>query len=62
MTFNVAKGTEYQGSIYDAAPTFESYGVPHGSSGNVRDCGFCVLVWIWECENFDIFLAADMQT
>ena len=31
--FNVAKGTEYQGSIYDAGPTFESYGVPHGSAG-----------------------------
>lgn len=30
---NVAKGTEYKGSIYDAGPTFESYGVPHGSSG-----------------------------
>ncbi|XP_065856137.1 tyrosine-protein phosphatase RLPH2-like [Euphorbia lathyris] len=24
--------TEIKGSIYDAAPTFESYGVPHGSS------------------------------
>lgn len=32
--FNVAKGTEYQGSIYDARPTFHSYGVPHGSAGN----------------------------
>lgn len=31
--FNAAKGTEYKGSIYDAAPTFESYGVPHGSYG-----------------------------
>lgn len=31
--FNSAKGTEYKGSIYDAAPTFESYGVPHGSAG-----------------------------
>ncbi|WCJ34352.1 Calcineurin-like metallo-phosphoesterase superfamily protein [Euphorbia peplus] len=27
-----SKGTELKGSIYDAAPTFESYGVPHGSS------------------------------
>ncbi|XP_037495879.1 tyrosine-protein phosphatase RLPH2 [Jatropha curcas] len=27
-----AKGIEYKGSIYDAAPTFESYGVPHGSA------------------------------
>lgn len=28
-----AKGIEFMGSTYDAAPTFESYGVPHGSSG-----------------------------
>ncbi|GAB2229582.1 hypothetical protein Droror1_Dr00013829 [Drosera rotundifolia] len=32
VMFNTAKGTEYKGSIYDAAPTFESYGVPHGSA------------------------------
>lgn len=31
--FNVQKGMEYKGSIYDAGPTFESYGVPHGSAG-----------------------------
>ncbi|MBA0567200.1 hypothetical protein Golob_011952 [Gossypium lobatum] len=30
--FNAAKGIDYKGSIYDAAPTFESYGVAHGSS------------------------------
>lgn len=30
---NIAKGTKYQGSINDAGPTFESYGVPHGSPG-----------------------------
>ncbi|KAL8202097.1 hypothetical protein R6Q57_011244 [Mikania cordata] len=29
--FDVAKGIEYQGSIYDAGTTFESYGVTHGS-------------------------------
>ncbi|PON42826.1 Serine/threonine-specific protein phosphatase/bis(5-nucleosyl)-tetraphosphatase, partial [Parasponia andersonii] len=34
--FNVAKGTRYQGSIYDAGPTFESYGVPHGSADLVK--------------------------
>ncbi|KAH9329474.1 hypothetical protein KI387_001582, partial [Taxus chinensis] len=28
--FNIIKGTEYQGSIYDARPTFESYGLTHG--------------------------------
>nr|GMC90437.1 protein ACI14 [Ipomoea batatas] len=35
VAFNVVKGTSYQGSIYDAGPTFESYGVPHGSAGLV---------------------------
>ncbi|OMO68270.1 hypothetical protein COLO4_29793 [Corchorus olitorius] len=34
--FNAAKGTDYKGSIYDAAPTFESYGVPHGSFDLVK--------------------------
>ncbi|XP_078447425.1 tyrosine-protein phosphatase RLPH2-like [Wolffia australiana] len=29
--WNYKRGSEYMGSIYDAAPTFESYGVPHGS-------------------------------
>ncbi|XP_038906159.1 tyrosine-protein phosphatase At3g09960-like isoform X2 [Benincasa hispida] len=28
-----AYGIEFMGSVYDAAPTFESYGVPHGSPG-----------------------------
>lgn len=28
-----SKNMPYKGSIYDAAPTFESYGVPHGSAG-----------------------------
>lgn len=31
--FNPKKGMAYKGSIYDAAPTFESYGVPHASPG-----------------------------
>ncbi|WOL15512.1 hypothetical protein Cni_G24293 [Canna indica] len=30
--FNPKKGMAYKGSIYDAGPTFESYGVPHGSA------------------------------
>ncbi|CAH2054276.1 unnamed protein product, partial [Thlaspi arvense] len=30
--FNSVKGMAYKGSIYDAGSTFESYGVPHGSS------------------------------
>ncbi|CAA7405382.1 unnamed protein product [Spirodela intermedia] len=29
--WNSKRGTEYLGSIYDAGPTFQSYGVPHGS-------------------------------
>nr|DAD48628.1 TPA_asm: hypothetical protein HUJ06_018565 [Nelumbo nucifera] len=33
---NHAKGMEYKGSIYDAGPTFESYGVPHGSADLVK--------------------------
>ncbi|XP_031281740.1 tyrosine-protein phosphatase RLPH2-like [Pistacia vera] len=36
VKFNAIKGTEYKGSIYDAAPTFESYGVPHGSADLVK--------------------------
>lgn len=41
--FNAVKGIEYKGSIYDAAPTFESYGVSHGSSGTA--CFF--FFWIF---------------
>ncbi|GLT94662.1 hypothetical protein SLE2022_123910 [Rubroshorea leprosula] len=36
VRFNSVKGTEYKGSIYDAAPTFDSYGVPHGSADLVK--------------------------
>lgn len=36
VRFNAAKGMEYKGSIYDAGPTFESYGVPHGSADLVK--------------------------
>ncbi|KAA8516687.1 hypothetical protein F0562_016807 [Nyssa sinensis] len=32
VSFDPFKGTEFKGSIYDARPTFESYGVPHGSA------------------------------
>ncbi|RWW08308.1 hypothetical protein BHE74_00019210 [Ensete ventricosum] len=35
--FNPKKGMAYKGSIYDAGPTFESYGVPHGSAGKPID-------------------------
>jgi hypothetical protein len=40
-TFNSVKGMAYKGSIYDAGSTFESYGVPHGSSGKFLN--HCVL-------------------
>lgn len=36
VRFNTVKGIEYKGSIYDAGPTFESYGVPHGSADLVK--------------------------
>lgn len=39
VKFNAVKGIDYKGSIYDAAPTFESYGVPHGSAG---------MIWLFE--------------
>jgi hypothetical protein len=34
--WNPKKGLPYKGSIYDAQPTFESYGVAHGSPGQFR--------------------------
>ncbi|XP_030532432.2 tyrosine-protein phosphatase RLPH2-like [Rhodamnia argentea] len=34
--FNEAKGLEYKGSVFDAVPTFESYGVAHGSADLVK--------------------------
>ncbi|KAH7315344.1 hypothetical protein KP509_21G045600 [Ceratopteris richardii] len=57
--FNVKKGTEYQGSIYDAGPTFSSYGLPHGDPG-LNDAvppahkNFLRnLAWIYEQDNLD---------
>ncbi|XP_010543457.1 PREDICTED: uncharacterized protein LOC104816365 [Tarenaya hassleriana] len=60
VQFNASKGTEYQGSIYDAGPTFESYGVPHGSSDLMKAVPdshkkfLGNLVWIHEEENVHI--------
>ncbi|MED6135711.1 Tyrosine-protein phosphatase rlph2 [Stylosanthes scabra] len=57
---NAVKGTEYQGSIYDAAPTFESYGVPHGSADLIKAVPdshkkfLADLVWVHEED--DIFV------
>lgn len=61
--FNVAKGTEYQGSIYDAGPTFQSYGVPHGSADLVKAVPdehkkfLANLVWVHEED--DVFMNTD---
>ncbi|CAL5207377.1 unnamed protein product [Lathyrus oleraceus] len=61
--FNVAKGTEYQGSIYDAAPTFQSYGVPHGSPDLVKAVPdehkkfLADLVWVHEED--EVFMNTD---
>ncbi|CAI9097794.1 OLC1v1034290C1 [Oldenlandia corymbosa var. corymbosa] len=58
--FNAAKGTEYKGSIYDAAPTFQSYGVPHGSADLMRAVPedhkkfIADLVWVHEEDNVSI--------
>lgn len=61
--FNHAKGTDYQGSIYDAGPTFESYGVPHGSADLVKAVPdehkkfLADLVWVHEEDN--VFINTD---
>ncbi|KAK4419343.1 Tyrosine-protein phosphatase RLPH2 [Sesamum alatum] len=58
--FNHAKNTEYQGSIYDARPTFESYGVPHGSADLIKAVPdehkkfLADLVWVHEEDNVSI--------
>lgn len=55
--FNHAKGTEYKGSIYDAGPTFESYGVPHGSADLMKAVPddhkkfLADLLWVHEEDN-----------
>lgn len=65
--FNKAKGTEYKGSIYDAGPTFESYGVPHGSADLVSAVPgehkkfLAGLVWVHEEDNVWIGTAEGKQ-
>ncbi|PWA64756.1 calcineurin-like metallo-phosphoesterase superfamily protein [Artemisia annua] len=57
VKFNTAKGMDYKGSIYDAATTFESYGVPHGSPDLMEAVPdehkkfLADLVWIHEEDN-----------
>ncbi|KAL5976397.1 hypothetical protein ACLOJK_020728 [Asimina triloba] len=57
VKYNEKKKTEYKGSIYDAGPTFESYGVPHGSAELSKAVTeehkkfLASLVWVHEEEN-----------
>ncbi|XP_039133614.1 tyrosine-protein phosphatase RLPH2-like isoform X2 [Dioscorea cayenensis subsp. rotundata] len=57
VKWNSEKGMEYKGSIYDAAPTFQSYGVPHGSADlikavpNAHKKFLANLVWVHEEDN-----------
>ncbi|KAK7345385.1 hypothetical protein VNO77_15989 [Canavalia gladiata] len=61
--FNTSRGIDYMGSIYDAAPTFESYGVPHGSADLVKAVPdehkkfLADLVWVHEED--DVFMNTD---
>ncbi|KAG9134626.1 hypothetical protein Leryth_000952 [Lithospermum erythrorhizon] len=65
---NTIKGTEYLGSIYDAGPTFESYGVQHGSSDLMRAVPdehkrfLADLVWIHEEDNVPIETEGGIKT
>ncbi|RZB72667.1 uncharacterized protein LOC114380745 isoform X2 [Glycine soja] len=63
VKFNTVKGTEYQGSIYDAGPTFESYGVPHGSADLVKavpdDHKKFLADLVWVHEEDDVFVNTD---
>ncbi|XP_027366885.1 uncharacterized protein LOC113873105 [Abrus precatorius] len=63
VKFNTAKGLDYQGSIYDAEPTFLSYGVPHGSPDLVKAVPdehkkfLADLIWVHEED--DVFIDTD---
>ncbi|KAK6942637.1 Calcineurin-like phosphoesterase domain, ApaH type [Dillenia turbinata] len=63
VKFNEIKKTYYQGSIYDAGPTFESYGVPHGSADLINAVPdehkkfLADLVWVHEED--DVCLETD---
>ncbi|KAH1227865.1 hypothetical protein GmHk_10G027991 [Glycine max] len=57
------EGTEYQGSIYDAGPTFESYGVLHASADLVKavpdDHKKFLADLVWVHEEDDVFVNTD---
>ncbi|KAK4481163.1 hypothetical protein RD792_012044 [Penstemon davidsonii] len=65
--FNHAKNTEYKGSIYDAGPTFESYGVPHGSADLIKAVPdehkkfLADLVWVHEEDDVSIETKQGLQ-
>ncbi|XP_073290361.1 tyrosine-protein phosphatase RLPH2-like [Primulina huaijiensis] len=65
--FNYVKKTEYKGSIYDAGPTFESYGVPHGSADLMKAVSeehkkfLADLVWVHEEDNVYIQTEQGLQ-
>ncbi|XP_073149087.1 tyrosine-protein phosphatase RLPH2-like isoform X1 [Henckelia pumila] len=65
--FNHVKKTEYKGSIYDAGPTFESYGVPHGSADLMKAVPkehkkfLADLVWVHEEDNVYIETEKGLQ-
>lgn len=67
LGFNRAKNTEYQGSIYDSAPTFEAYGVPHGSADlrkavpDEHKKFLADLVWVHEEDNVSIETEKGLQ-
>ncbi|KAI4349000.1 hypothetical protein L6164_009659 [Bauhinia variegata] len=60
VKFNTLKDTEYKGSIYDAEPTFQSYGVPHGSADLVKavpdDHKKFLGDLVWVHEEDDVFM------
>ncbi|XVE96476.1 hypothetical protein REPUB_Repub02eG0225300 [Reevesia pubescens] len=61
--FNAAKGIEYKSSIYNAASTFESYGVSHGSSDLVKavpeDHKKFLADMVWVHEEDDVFIETE---
>lgn len=59
QSFNAKKGMDYQGSTYDAASTFSSYGLPHGDPA-LKDVVppahkkfLQELVWVYEQDAID---------
>ncbi|KNA12030.1 hypothetical protein SOVF_129250 [Spinacia oleracea] len=67
VKFNTVKGIDYKGSIYDAAPTFESYGVSHGSADLMKAVPddhkkfLADLVWVHEEDNISLETAEGLK-